>query len=151
MILFTIGYEKLDQKQFMAHLSSHGVEVVADIRKLPVSRKKGFSKTALRETLSCEGIDYLNYQPLGAPKELRDELYKSGNYDRFFRKYEKNISDKTDYLAEILSLINSGRNVALLCFERNPQECHRKVVAEEIRKLDGNGLKVEHIIPNLPE
>ncbi len=151
MILFTIGYEKLDQKQFMAHLSNHGVEVVADIRKLPVSRKKGFSKTALRETLSCEGIDYLNYQPLGAPKELRDELYKSGNYGRFFRKYEKNISDKTDYLAEILSLINSGRNVALLCFERNPQECHRKVVAEEIRKLDGNGLKVEHIIPNLPE
>jgi len=151
MILFTIGYEKLDQKQFMAHLSNHGVEVVADIRKLPVSRKKGFSKTALRETLSCEGIDYLNYQPLGAPKELRDELYKSGNYNRFFRKYEKNISDKTDYLAEILSLINSGRNVTLLCFERNPQECHRKVVAEEIRKLDGNGLKVEHIIPNLPE
>jgi uncharacterized protein (DUF488 family) len=151
MILFTIGYEKLDQKQFMAHLSNHGVEVVADIRKLPVSRKKGFSKTALRETLSCEGIDYLNYQPLGAPKELRDELYKSGNYDRFFRKYEKNISDKTDYLAEILSLINSGRNVALLCFERNPQECHRKVVAEQIRKLDGDGLKVEHIIPNLPE
>jgi uncharacterized protein (DUF488 family) len=135
----------------MAHLSNHGVEVVADIRKLPVSRKKGFSKTALRETLSCEGIDYLNYQPLGAPKELRDELYKSGNYDRFFRKYEKNISDKTDYLAEILSLINSGRNVALLCFERNPQECHRKVVAEQIRKLDGDGLKVEHIIPNLPE
>ena len=135
----------------MAHLSNHGVEVVADIRKLPVSRKKGFSKTALREKLSCEGIDYLNYQPLGAPKELRDELYKSGNYDRFFRKYEKNISDKTDYLAEILSLINSGRNVALLCFERNPQECHRKVVAEQIRKLDGNGLIVEHIIPNLPE
>jgi hypothetical protein len=49
MILFTIGYEKLDQKQFMTYLSNHGVEVVADIRKLPVSRKKGFSKTALRQ------------------------------------------------------------------------------------------------------
>jgi len=147
MILFTIGYEKLDQKQFMAHLSSHGVDVVADIRKLPVSRKKGFSKTALREMLNCKGIDYLNYQTLGAPKELRDELYKSGNYDRFFQKYENNISDKTDHLADILSFINSGRNVALLCFERNPQQCHRKVVAEEIRKLDDNGLKVEHIVP----
>ena len=84
---------------------------------------------------------------MGAPKELRDELYKSGNYDRFFRKYENNISDKTDHLAEILSLINHGRNVALLCFERNPQKCHRKVVADELRKLDGNGLKVEHIVP----
>ena len=91
MILFTIGYEKLDQKQFMAHLSYYGVDVVADIRKLPVSRKKGFSKTALRETLNCKGIDYINYQALGAPKELRDELYTSGNYDRFFRKYGNHI------------------------------------------------------------
>jgi uncharacterized protein (DUF488 family) len=147
MILFTIGYEKLDQKQFMTHLSYHGVDVVADIRKLPVSRKKGFSKTALRETLNCKGIDYLNYQALGAPKELRDELSKSGNYDRFFKKYENNISDKTDQLTDILSFINSGRKVALLCFERNPQKCHRKVVAEVIRKIDGNGLKVEHIVP----
>ena len=147
MILFTIGYEKLDQRQLMAHLSYHGVDVVADIRKLPVSRKKGFSKTVLGETLNHKGIEYINYQALGAPKELRDELYKSGNYDRFFQKYENNISDKADHLADILSLINSGRKVALLCFERNPQICHRKVVAEEIRKLDGNGLKVEHIVP----
>ena len=147
MILFTIGYEKLDQRQFMAHLSYHGVDMVADIRKLPVSRKKGFSKTVLGETLNHKGIDYLNYQALGAPKELRDELYKSGNYDRFFQKYENNISDKADHLADILSLINSGRKVALLCFERNPQICHRKVVAEEIRNLDGSGLKVEHIVP----
>ena len=151
MILFTIGYEKLDQKQFLAALSNRGVEVVADVRKLPVSRKKGFSKTALGETLNHKGIDYLNYQALGAPKELRDELYKSGDYDRFFRKYGNNISDKTDHLADILALINRGRNVALLCFERNPQICHRKIVAEEIRKLDGNGLKVEHIVPNLTE
>ncbi len=147
MLLFTIGYEKLDQKQFMAHLSYHGVDLVADIRKLPVSRKKGFSKTALGETLNHKGIDYINYQALGAPKELRDELYKSGNYGRFFQKYENNISDKADHLADILSLINSGRKVALLCFERNPQICHRKVVAEEIRKLDDNGLKIEHIVP----
>jgi len=147
MILFTIGYEKLDPKQLMTHLFYHGVDMVADIRKLPLSRKKGFSKTALRETLNCKGIDYLNYQALGAPKELRDELYKSGNYDSFFQKYENNISDKTDQLTDILSFINSGRKVALLCFERNPQKCHRKVVAEVIRKLDGNGLKVEHIVP----
>ena len=125
--------------------------MVADIRKLPASRKKGFSKTVLRETLSSKGIDYINYRDLGAPKELRDELYKSGNYDRFFRKYENNILDKTDHLAEILSFINCGRKVALLCFERNPQKCHRKIVAAELRKLDGNGLKVEHIVPNLTE
>jgi hypothetical protein len=45
------------------------------------------------------------------------------------------------------SLVNAGKTVPLLCYERNPEQCHRKVVAEQIKKLDGNGLKVEHIVP----
>ena len=147
MNLYTIGYERLNPKQFITYLTHHGVDVVADIRKLPVSRKKGFSKTALKETLDDKRIDYLNFQQLGAPKALRDELYRSGDYDRFFKKYQENISDKDDHLKSILSLVDGGKKVALLCFERDPKKCHRKVVAEEIQKLDGNGLTVKHIIP----
>ena len=147
MILYTIGYEGLDQRQFMAHLAHHAVDVVADIRKLPISRKKGFSKTALKEMLNRGNIEYLNFQGLGAPKEIREELYQSGNYSRFFKKYLKNISDQQDLLETIHSLVDQGKKVSLLCFERNPQLCHRKVVAEEIKKLDGNGLEVTHIVP----
>ena len=44
-------------------------------------------------------------------------------------------------------LTDSGKKVALLCFERDPQKCHRSVVAKEIQKLDGNGLSVKHIVP----
>ncbi len=147
MIFYTIGYEGLDPKQFITHLTYHGVNVVADIRKLPVSRKKGFSKTVLKETLGDKSIDYLNFQQLGAPKALRDELYRSGDYGRFFKEYQENISDKDDHLKSILSLVEGGKKVALLCFERDPKKCHRKVVAEEIQKLDGNGLTVTHIVP----
>lgn len=147
MVLFTIGYEKLDPDRFIAHLNYYGIDVVADIRKLPVSRKKGFSKTALQETLKNNCIDYLSFQELGASKELRNELYKTGNYHRFFQKFEANISNKSDYLNRIISLLSRGSTIALLCFERDPQKCHRKVVAEEIRKLNGNGLRIEHIVP----
>jgi len=147
MTLFTIGYEGLDKRQFAAHLDHHGIDVVADIRKLPLSRKKGFSKTALKEMLANKDIKYLNFQELGAPKEIRDELYKSGNYRRFFREYQSNISDKKDHLEAIHLLVTKGKNVTLLCFECDPQKCHRKVVAEEIKKLDGNGLEVKHIVP----
>lgn len=148
MTLYTIGYEGLDNKRFLSHLVHYGVDVVADIRKLPVSRKKGFSKTALKETLNQRNIEYLNFQGLGAPKEIRDELYKSGNYNRFFEKYLNSISDKQDLLQTIHMIIDSGKKVLLLCFERNPEQCHRKVVAEEIKKLDANGLEVKHIIPS---
>lgn len=147
MLLFTIGYEGLDQRQFLAHLAHHGVNVVADVRKVPISRKKGFSKSALTETLQGKSIEYINIQELGAPKEIRDELYASGDYNRFFTKYLKTISTKNDQLQSIHSLVVSGKKVALLCFERDPQKCHRNVVASEIQKLDGNGLAVKHIIP----
>jgi len=81
--MFTIGYEGLNQKQFLKHLAWYKVDVVADIRKLPTSRKKGFSKTVLNETLRAKRIDYLNFRELGAPKEIRDELYASNNLKRF--------------------------------------------------------------------
>lgn len=147
MILFTIGYEGLDLQQFIAHLIRHGVNVVADVRKLPISRKKGFSKSALAETLRSTRIDYLNFRGLGAPKEIRIELQQSGDYDRFFKKYEYNISDKEDHLKSIYTLVNCGKKVALFCFERDPEKCHRNMVAKKIQKLDGNGLTIKHIVP----
>ena len=39
MALFTMGYEGLDGRLFLANLFHYGVDVVADIRKLPISRK----------------------------------------------------------------------------------------------------------------
>jgi uncharacterized protein (DUF488 family) len=147
MNLYTIGYEGLDKRQFIAHLTNHGVDVVADVRKLPLSRKKGFSKSALEEMLNQGNIEYLNFRDLGAPKELRDELYQSWNYSRFFRKYLKCIEDKQDLLEAIHTLISSGKKVSLLCYERNPEQCHRKVVAEQIKRIDGNGLEIKHIVP----
>ena len=147
MIFYTIGYERLVPNQFIKHLIYHEIDVVADVRKLPVSRKKGFSKTALKQSLRSQNIDYLNFQSLGASKELRDELYRSKDYSLFFRKYQESISDKGDHLKTIHALVNRGKKVALLCFERNPRECHRRVVAEEIKNLDGNGLIVKHIVP----
>jgi uncharacterized protein (DUF488 family) len=120
---------------------------VADVRQLPLSRKKGFSKTALQEMLANKDIQYLHFQELGSPKKIRDELHKSGNYFRFFQEYQSNLSDKKELLRSIHLLITSGKKVTLLCFERDPKKCHRKVVADEIEKLDGNGLQIKHIIP----
>jgi uncharacterized protein (DUF488 family) len=46
---------------------------------------------------------------------------------------------------EILNIVNEGKKVALLCYEKNPEKCHRSVVANEIKKRDGNGLKIKHL------
>jgi uncharacterized protein (DUF488 family) len=147
MVLYTIGYEGLDSGRFIKNLVHNGIDMVVDVRKLPLSRKKGFSKTALKEMLNGDNIEYQNFQGLGAPKEIRDELYQSGNYSRFFEKYLKCIADRQDLLETIHTLVYAGKTVSLLCYERNPEQCHRKVVAEQIKKLDGNGLRIKHIVP----
>lgn len=82
--------------------------------------------------LNQGNIEYLNFRDLGAPKELRDELYQSWNYSRFFRRYLRCIEDKLDLLEAIHALTNSGKKVTLLCYERNPEQCHRKVVAQQV-------------------
>jgi uncharacterized protein (DUF488 family) len=97
--------------------------------------------------LNGENIEYQNFQELGAPKEIRAELYQSGNYNRFFKRYLKCIAERQDLLEDIHALVNSGKKVSLLCYERNPEQCHRKVVAEQIKKVNGNGLKIKHILP----
>jgi len=145
MSLYTIGYEGLDQRSFITWLKQYSINVIADVRKMPLSRKKGFSKNILKETLAQNNIAYFSFNDLGASKELRDELAESGDYKCFFRKYKKNLRDHTQQLDEIRHMIDDGKKVALLCFEQDSQKCHRSVVADEIRKRDGNGMQLTHI------
>ena len=147
MELFTIGYEGLSQEGFISWLRSFNIDVVADVRDLPLSRKKGFSKSGLNNFLAEQGIQYFNYRKLGIPKDKRDQLKESGDYVTFFRLIRKTIRTKIEQLDDICRMINEGKTVALLCYERDPQKCHRKIVAEEIKKRDGNGLTIKHIEP----
>lgn len=147
MQLFTIGYEGLSQGGFLKWLQSFDINVVADVRELPLSRKKGFSKNGLSDFLSKQDIQYLSYRELGVPKDRRDQLKASGDYESFFRLIRKSISGKTEQLDNICRMIHEGKKVALLCYEKDPQKCHRKIVADEVKKRDGNGLNIKHIEP----
>ena len=147
MEVFTIGYEGLRQDSFIAHLKYWKIDVVADVRDRPLSRKKGFSLTPLKDLLKEHGIEYLSCKDLGAPKELREELYSTWNYQRFFKKYKKTILNGNHSIDHIYDMILDNRRVALLCFERNPDTCHRKVVAEKLKGINGNGMKIVHIKP----
>lgn len=145
MVLYTIGYEGLSLDGFVGLLNSHGISLVADVRKVPSSRKKGFSKCGLDRCLANHGIGYMNFRELGTSKELRDRLKTTGDYNKFFHQYRTDLGCRDEYLDKIAGLVYSGENVALLCFEKDAYKCHRRVVADEIKRKDGNGLKIKHI------
>src|SRR3712207_1547559 len=68
---FTIGYEGADMDRFLMALKDAGVETLADVRAVALSRKRGFSKSALRDALADRDIGYRHFRELGTPKEGR--------------------------------------------------------------------------------
>lgn len=142
--LFTIGYEGMSIDGFLALVKEKHIERIIDVRRNPVSRKRGFSKTALSTVLQENGINYTHMIVLGTPQELRKTLKEDSDYDNFFIEVEDYIKEQTDALQTAMDLALS-QTCALLCFERKPSECHRSVVAVEIVRQSNLELTVEHI------
>ena len=69
--IWTIGYERASSDALLAALKAAGVQVLMDVRDLPLSRRAGFSKSTLRVSLEAEGIEYVHLKGLGTPKEGR--------------------------------------------------------------------------------
>ena len=71
MKVFTIGYEGATQADVIARLKAAGVRTLVDVRAVAASRRAGFSKTILGESLKAAGIDYVHLRGLGTPKAGR--------------------------------------------------------------------------------
>jgi len=65
MPLYTLGYEGSAIEDFLATLTRERIELVVDVRALPLSRKPGFSKSGLAKRLGKEGIGYAHRVALG--------------------------------------------------------------------------------------
>ena len=131
-VVFNIGYEGTDVERFIETLKVVGIEYLADVRAIPHSRKKGFSKRGLAERLSQAGIRYEHFVELGDPKNGR-EAARSGDYPKFRRIYEKHIDSAVARAAlERLTEVASAAITCMLCFERDPRTCHRSIIAERL-------------------
>lgn len=129
---FTIGYEGTDIERFITTLMSAGVAVLADVRAVTVSRKRGFSKNGLRERLAEVGIRYIHFRELGDPKPGR-EAARAGRYDAFRTIYGAHLatSEAQQDLAALAHIV-ADQPTCLMCFERDPRTCHRTIVAQSL-------------------
>jgi uncharacterized protein (DUF488 family) len=130
--IYTIGYEGTDIERFIQTLKLVGVEQLVDVRAVPISRKKGFSKNGLRERLEVAGIRYVHLSSLGDPKPGR-EAARAGNYEKFRKIYGKHISEPAAQVSlKTLANLVEEAPTCLMCFERDPAECHRSIVASKL-------------------
>lgn len=128
MRIFTVGYEGATQAELIATLKAAGVELVADIRAVPLSRRPGFSKNVLANGLREDGIDYVGLKALGTPPEGR-EAARRGDHARLAEVYAGQLDLPDAIVAgERLRELATARPTALLCFERDPHGCHRSLL-----------------------
>lgn len=142
MSIFTIGYEGLDIDEFLKLLRLGGVDTVVDIRELPLSRKRGFSKNGLREILQANGFGYRHIVALGCPKPIRDQYRQDGDWPQYKKDFKRYLASQVAVVSE-LSQMAEAQECALLCFEANYQMCHRSMVADALQKV--SGLDIEHL------
>ncbi|MDD4050339.1 MAG: DUF488 domain-containing protein [candidate division Zixibacteria bacterium] len=142
--LLTIGYEGREIDELIERLKQCNVSRLIDVREIPLSRKKGFSKSALRNRLQQEHIEYVHIKALGSPSAIRNKLKSDWDYKYFFMAYSEHLSQNMDVVREVHEYISDG-NVCLMCFERSYEKCHRLMVADKIKEYDGNGLHIKHI------
>ena len=132
MRIFTIGYEGATMREFLAALQLAGVERVIDVRALPLSRRPGFSKSPLRAALQEAGIEYVHLKALGTPADGRAAA-RAGRHAELERIYASQLELPEAIVqgAQMVELANEKPS-ALLCFEREPAECHRTMLLKAI-------------------
>ncbi|MGA7390647.1 MAG: DUF488 domain-containing protein [Pseudolabrys sp.] len=146
--LFTIGYEQAKPAAVLDELKRTKIELLVDTRAVAASRRPGFSKRQLVASLDEAGIGYIHLQKLGTPAEGRAAA-RSGDTNALWRIYDQHIktSEAQAALNQLIALIKSGKRVALLCYCRDPEACHRSRIVANLKKR--TQVKVYDLIPPL--
>ena len=132
--LFTVGYEGRSLDELIAELLDAGIDRLIDVRELPLSRRRGFSKTALSDALREADIEYVHVKALGNPKPNR-ERYWAGDVEGGAAVYRKHLNNGSrSALVELADSLGDDP-ACLLCFERDHTECHRDVIVEALQEL----------------
>ena len=131
--LYTIGYEGRALDELIAILAGHRVGRVIDVRELPLSRRRGFSKTPLGAALVAAGIEYVHIREAGNPyRKLKDAVPR----DELLAKYRAYLADAVGAIEAVADAAR-GRRVALLCYEAEPAQCHRSLLAPRVAERLG--------------
>ena len=144
--LFTIGYQLRSLDGYLNALIRSGTTLLCDVRSNPISRKYGFSKRSLSSSCQRLSIRYEHLPGLGIPSSWRQRMSTEDDYKVLFKKYRtQSLSCHETEISRILSWLEKGESVALTCFERLHNQCHRHCVAEAVESRSSTSLAITHL------
>lgn len=170
MRIYTIGHSTRSFEELIGLLREHAVTRLADIRRLPGSRRHPhFSKDSLEKSLPREAVEYIHCEDLGGRRKPASDSPNTYWENDQFRAYADHLA--TPELAAAVERLLSGaapasgagiqhpaaeaaaapqvsavataRVTAIMCAEAVPWRCHRNLLADELVR---RGVEVVHII-----
>ncbi|MET0512944.1 MAG: DUF488 domain-containing protein [Thermoleophilaceae bacterium] len=161
--LATIGVYGFTGEAFIAALERAGVGLVLDVRQRRGVRGSEYSwanSVRLQARLSDAGIEYRHHKELAPTTELRRLQYRADDAEGVGKRSRTHLAPEyvEGYLAQVLDRVDLGELAAtlpndtvsaLLCVERDPEACHRSLVAD--RLAAELGLPVRHLLPDSAE
>jgi uncharacterized protein (DUF488 family) len=156
----SIGVYGFDRESFLAALARARVTTLLDVRQRRGVRGSEYAwanSVRLQAALADAGIEYRHHKELAPTTELRrlqyaeDDRLGVGKRSRvalareYRDRYTREILDRVD-LEPIVASMPADAATALLCVERDPEACHRSLIAE--RMAARHGVRVRHLKPS---
>jgi uncharacterized protein (DUF488 family) len=158
-LLATIGVYGFTAETFLATLRQADVRLLLDVRQRRGVRGSEYAwanSARLQAALAEAGIAYRHHKELAPTTELRQLQYREdarlgvGKRSRaelapeYRERYTREILDRVDLGPTVAEMATDGAS-ALLCVERDPEACHRSLIAE--RLAADHGVPVTHLRP----
>ncbi|HEY2843748.1 MAG TPA: DUF488 domain-containing protein [Bryobacteraceae bacterium] len=145
MAIFTIGHSTLPIEKFLDMLRAHGIQLLADVRTIPKSRRNPqFAQEQLAASLQLCGIGYQHLPGLGGLRRARKDSMNAAWKNASFRGYADYMQTPEfgESLDTLIRLADDAPTV-IMCAEAVPWRCHRSLIADA---LSARGVQVEHIL-----
>jgi uncharacterized protein (DUF488 family) len=155
----TIGVYGFTAERFLAALRDADVALLLDVRQRRGVRGHEYAwanSRRLQDALDAAGIAYRHHPELATTTELRQLQYREDEREGVGQRTRTHLSDafRERYTSEVLDTVDlkpivdelpANGTTALLCVERDPDACHRSLIAK--RMADEYGVRVTHLTP----
>jgi uncharacterized protein (DUF488 family) len=145
LIVWTIGHSTRSFGEFADLLAEHQIELLADVRRFPVSRRVPWTmKEAVARALEGRGIAYEHFDALGGYRRPRPNDGNQGWRSNTFRGYADHMASP-EFIGALKHLVLRAADVrtAIMCAEALPWKCHRTLLSDS---LLARGIRVVHVL-----
>jgi uncharacterized protein (DUF488 family) len=145
LTIWTIGHSTREFDEFVRLLQENQIELLADVRSFPGSRKfPQFNKESLEMTLPENGIGYIHLKQLGGRRRVLPDSKNTAWRNDAFRGYADYMEteDFRKGIDELVDLADENRT-AIMCSEAVWWRCHRSMISDHLKAA---GITVLHIM-----